>query len=210
MKKTTELRQAICGLFLLALVVGIVALNDGVLGKQRESFISARNDRSPLEKLNRAIASAQPKEAFTDVNEEHALGEMLTEKRDPASFGRAPSAVDRTIYKVFSQNYAVVREKVDGQNKVLELRFEDNMESPTRPMNISNVTEFLEKYKKVWAISFKKPIPNSKQEDPTQGLASYTYNLKNEKNVTVGTAEITIKAGGLTHLQFHREASIPD
>ena len=219
MKKNSSknLKQAVCGLCLVGLVVGIVVTNDEVLKSTREGHLLSRNDNSPLQKLNRAIASAEPRNAFKDVNEEKELSEKIfastqesSADRSPANYGRSPSAIDEIIHGEFSDNYRIVRDKIDGQSKVIELRFEENLESSTKPKSIANVTEFLEKYKDVWAISFKRIVPSSREEDPAGSLASFTFQLQDEKNASVGTAEITLKAGGLTHLQFRRQAAVQD
>lgn len=141
---------------LFSLILVAVVSNDQLMKSQRPIYLVSDNVHSldQAEKLQRAIANAQPVNTFRDLEWEHSLAKKLgkTADRSPASISSNVTLMDELKYGPLAGKYAI--RTMAAQDMVSEIEYISGDETTDSPVRISDAKSFLMKYKNLMAIAY--------------------------------------------------------
>jgi hypothetical protein len=192
-------RQAVLSLSVVSILMGALLINDSIGRSSRPIYIISDNIQSPdqIEKLNRAIASAQPMNPFRDLSWERNLAKRLGQEaelteRAPASVSRKISSIDQLRFGALAGKYHVVNQPASGvSSKIQEIEYIDSNEVTDRPVYL-NPDQFLKEYGSLLAIDF---LLFDRANNPAQTQVR-EYRLLNGEKRVVGTAAFTMDDEG--------------
>lgn len=195
-KDRTEAQKIFLSLALVALVVTTVMTQDQKLASDRPVYVIA-GDGTPLQNLNRAIASANPGDVISSLQLEQKLAQKLRESesvidgRIPASASGRVSAIEELRFGELAGKYAVTQRVLPNRTDALIERFEyvESADVADRPLFVKP-DRFLEKYRQALAI----PFVNAKIK--SQNPREEVYSLFDEKSQPKGTAHFEMSEEG--------------
>lgn len=189
--KKAEGQRLFLMLSLFSFILVAVLSNEQLLKSQRPIYLISDNSSHSLERVNRAIASAQPLNLFRDVEWEHSLAKRLAgENRLPASAPQAVTLFDQLRYGLLAGKYRIssASGSVSGSEakgpQVKEVEYIDSQELADRPVQIADRREFLASYGQLLPVQFQ-----------TANLASTkdgveTWKLVSAEGHTVGEVQM--------------------
>ena len=191
-QKGLETRNAILSLSLASLMIGAVLLNDTVARPRNALYIVSDNG-TPVEALNRAIASAKPMNPFRDLEWEKTLAKKMghdkvsvTEDRIPASLGKSASKMDELRFGSLAGKYSLG----GTESSISEISYIDPVDSNENPVFL-DPEKFLQDYGALFTIHFDL----YDKANPAQTNVR-EYRLLGQDKKVVGTAAFTMDDSG--------------
>lgn len=208
-KQNAGAKQAVASLSLVSLLLGALLLNDSLVRSQGPQYLVSDNtSSSDIQKLNRAIASAQPMNPFRDLEWEkkmaQRLGQNSIEDRSPASIGKSATTLDQLRFGPLAGKYHVIDQATEDSIRIQEISYVDSDEINDRPVYL-NPDQFLQEYGNLLAVEFTlfdKANPNQSQVRE--------YRLLSEAKQVVGTAAFVMDDDGRFLSLKVRSASVSD
>lgn len=188
-KKEQRVRatQAVLSLSLVTLMMGALLINDSLNRSQAPQYIVTDNtSASDIQKLNRAIASAQPMNPFRDLEWEKKMAERLgqdsLESRTPASVGKNATSIEQLRFGPLAGKYRLMDKAGAATPKLEEITYVDSAEVTDRPVYL-DPHQFLKDYGALLAVDFDL----FDRANPSQGQIR-EYRLMDGSKKVVGTA----------------------
>lgn len=188
-------RQAVLSLTMVSVIMGALLLNDSLIRSNSPQYIISDNtSASDIQKLNRAIASAQPMNMFRDFEWEKKMAQKLgqdpIEARTPASIGKKATSLEELRFGPLAGKYHVLSRPVDQRDSIHEIAYVDSTEVTDRPVYL-NPEDFLKEYGSLLSIEFSL----FDQANPAQKQVR-EYRLLNGSKKVVGTAAFVMDDEG--------------
>lgn len=144
-------KRVLLSFLMFAIVVIAVTLSERINLDKRPQYILA-GER--IEKLNRAIASAQPLNFVEDVHWEHQLVHNLDryEGRTPAAIGGQPSQMDQLRFGQLAGKYRIS----EISNMIHEIEYVESQDVSDRPVFLRDRESFLKEHRNLFIKSFEK------------------------------------------------------
>jgi len=188
-----ETKNTLVALSIVALILTCLFVNDQMGRASRPILISDNAEgKTQIEKLNRAIANAQPLNLFRDYEWEQGLAKKLAMvgERNPASVGRAVSSVDGLRFGPLAGKYRVLDQANSSGNKITLIDYIESADSNDRPVFLDPEI-FLQNYGKLLAVDFEM----YDRANPSQPQVR-EYRLLDSEMRVVGMAAFTIDDDG--------------
>jgi hypothetical protein len=173
---------------ILAIVVMALSLNEKINSANRPQYVLAGSpDR--LDKLNRAIASAEPVDIVEDVRWEHDLVGKLdsVDHRQPASLGQRPSQIDDLRFGELAGKYRIS----EKSSHIQEIEYVDSTDVADRPIFVRDRGGFLQDHNSLFFVKFE-----SLKREPASTAQSEIYRLFDKTGNPVGQAAFLLDDGG--------------
>lgn len=210
MKKAKKLQKAetknsVLALSIVSLIMGALLFNESISRTVRPVYLISDN-ASQLDKLNRAIASAQPLNPFRDIEWEKSMAERLgqqpnLDERNPASVGKSASQVDQLRFGVLAGKYHMADQTGVATEKIRDIEYVDSVDANDRPVFLEP-DKFLVNYRSLLSVNFE----SFDKANPSQTNVR-EYRLMNGQKKVVGTAAFTMDDDGRFISLKVREAS---
>lgn len=188
-------KQAVVSLSLVSFLLGALFLNDSLVRSQGPQYLVSDNtSSSDIEKLNRAIANAQPMNPFRDLEWEkkmaQRLGQDKLEDRTPAAIGKPVSTLEELRFGPLAGKYQVIDQASEKATRIREISYVESAEVNDRPVFL-DPDKFLKEYGALLAVEFSlfdKANPHQTQVRE--------YRLLSDKKEVVGTAAFVMDDEG--------------
>lgn len=189
-------KSAVISLTLIAFFLGALMVNDSLVRSQNPRYLVTDNtSSSDIQKLNRAIANAQPMNLLRDIEWEKKMAERLSqdkiEDRTPASVGKPGGTLEQLrCGDPLRCNYHLIDANVEKGIKIREIVYVDSEEVANRPSYV-DPGKFLKDYGSLLAVEFSyfRPIESTQSR-------TLEYQLLNESEFPVGRASFQIDEDG--------------
>lgn len=191
--KRVDGQRAFLTLSLFSFILVAVLSNEQVMKNQRPVYLISDNSPRSIDKVNRAIASAQPMNLFRDVEWEHDLARRLAEKdgRAPASASKSVTLMDHFRFGALAGKYRIITTGSDaGSAKIGEVEYIDSLEIADRPVQIRDHGKFLMQYRSLLPVEFSSLELASKSE------GAETWSLISDSGREVGRAALRFDENG--------------
>lgn len=202
----SDAQRLFLSMSLFSLILVAVFSNEQMTAGQRPIYIISDNAHNPeqIDKLNRAIASAQPIQAFRDVEWEHSLAERLGKSADraPASISQQVTQLDELKYGPLAGKY-LIRTLASQDQKVAdgvqEISYVDSDEVTAKPIRLHDSKAFLMKYRGLMAVHY------TNAELAYQSDGQEVWQLTDRQQQLVGRAKISYdSSGNFLGMKFER------
>ena len=198
--RKADMQKLMLSLSLMSLVLMTVFITDQISRRERPTYIVSGSP-DQIEKLNRAIASAQPMDIMRDIEWEHDLAKKLSDlnNRQPANAQQKVSALDQLRFGEFEGNYrfAMISDPQSNKSYVHEIEFVENDEIQSKPVLFKkNPVDFLNQYKQAFIVPFEKAEIEPDQRRTASTEKNQTYKLLNSAGQKVGVAQFGFDNSG--------------
>lgn len=153
-RRKAESRQVLSFLSLVSLVLTALYFHDHVASQNRPVYVISDNNSS--NSYGRGLASFDMNDSLRDLDWEKSLAQRLSADepfgRVPASFGRPSQGLDEIRFGALAGKYRIVS---DAKEKIVSLRYTENLETADRPEFIER-EQFLRHYKNKMSIAYTK------------------------------------------------------
>lgn len=183
-----EAKKLFLSLSIFSVAVMAIVIGERINMSQRPQYVLAGSpDR--MDRLNRAIASAQPLDVVEDIQSEHSLVRNIDQfSRTPAAIGKQPSAADELRFGQLAGKYRIA----EMQSKINEIEYVDSSDITDRPIMLKNSAEFLAKNKDAFAVNFEK----FEEDSSSASARAQVYKLFDKSGKAVGKAAFEFDHSG--------------
>jgi hypothetical protein len=183
-----EAKRMYLSLSIFSVIAMSILIGEQINMSRRPQYIVA-GSASRMDKLNRAIASAQPFDVVEDIQTGHNLVQNIDEHaRGPASVGHVPSATDELRFGQLAGKYRITGE----QSKISEIEYVESSDVSDRPIMIKNSEEFLVKNKNFLAVQFD----HMEQDSSSSSAQAQVYKLFDKAGHPIGKAAFAFDNSG--------------
>lgn len=188
----SDAQRLFLSMSLMSLILVAVFANEQMVSNQRPIYLVSDNTNGAAQ-LNRAIASAQPIQAFRDVEWEHSLAQRLGNKasdRNPASISQHVTMMDDLKYGPLAGKYLIRTLASQDLAKVNEIEYVDSNEITDSPIRLRDSKTFLMKYRGLMSV----PYVNAELAYQSEGQE--VWQLVDQQSQLVGRAKLSFDSHG--------------
>jgi hypothetical protein len=154
-EQKASVQTALWSLSLVSFMMGALLVNDTVRRSNAPQYLVSDNFQSQdLQRLNRAIASAQPVNPFRDREWEAKIAQRLSQQdRTPASVGKVVSSLDQLRFGPLAGKYRLMDLPGQQESRLQEISYVESVEAQDRPVYLEP-SQFLQDYGGLLSIPF--------------------------------------------------------